>query len=172
MPVTCAHRDGTASTDDSTPGGESSPTCQADTWQASDFLDRMAGQCPEVRTARPAQDARPGLCVPASARARGAAAADPPGDRLLPGLATARVSPLRPASAASRGHRAESPPGHPRRPTWARDGRRKGRGGRQEGERGEQRSGAEDRKLPKAARRQSASRSKNIGDLRPSVRNR
>ena len=76
---------------DSTPGGESGPLGQADTWQGSDFLDRMAARSPEaaalaehrIRGGR----AHPGI-RPRSAP--GAAAADPPPP---PGLGSGRNSP-------------------------------------------------------------------------------
>lgn len=74
IPVSCAHGDGVASTDDSTPGEESSSNCQGDTWQGSDFLDRMASPSPEARAALAGHRMRgPASASPASARARPAA---------------------------------------------------------------------------------------------------
>lgn len=134
-----AHRDGVASSDHSTSGGESSRISQADTWQGSDFLDRMAGLRPEARREGPAQDARPGVRIlgtrPRSAR--GAAAVDPPGPPPPPGPGNGRNLPApaqRPPPAGAT--RRLSPTCHPRRPTWVgpagggvEKGGRKGRGG-------------------------------------------
>lgn len=99
FPVPCAHKDRVASFDDSTPGGESSSVCQANTWHGSDFLDRMAGPSAEARAALAGHRMHSRACASRASAGSRPAAQLPQirrGRRLLRGLETAGISPPRP----------------------------------------------------------------------------
>lgn len=168
-------------TDDSTPGGESSPIRRADTWQGSGFLDRMAGRCPEARAVQAGHRMRGRLCASwASARARSEQQLPQirRGRRLLRGLER-RGSPhpgrVPSPSKGPRGgvaHLSSETPhvGPPGEGVGAagREKRQRRRGGR-ERERGGGRRGAEQpsgpRSSPKPRRGRAESRGRNKGDL-------
>ncbi|KAJ8787009.1 hypothetical protein J1605_023264 [Eschrichtius robustus] len=77
---------------DSTPEGESGPLGQADTWQGSDFLDRMAARRPRRW---PSTGYAAGVRIPGSARARSLVQL-PRIRHLLRGLEAAGIPPPRP----------------------------------------------------------------------------